>query len=338
MVLINTLPAILDHLAEALSPEHPRRVATQNSTIATEHGGERVRLTRFRLEDLINEYRLLRQVLHQVLEEGGVLDVYERNTLNSSLDQVLMEACTGYALVQSSLRNELFSILAHDLRNPLSVADATARLILLQPSADEVSRWATRVLDSIGRADRMLQDLLDVMRLQSGARLELELEECDLAKVVRETLERFDLESADRLVLEAPEPVWGHFGPDALRRAVENLVVNAIKYGSSQQPITVTVRGEHERALILVHNHGSHIPPESQETLFRAFHRGTKEETGPRKGWGLGLTQARAVAEAHGGSIFVDSLPGAGTTFAIDIPADARPFQRALIAHRGDVA
>ena len=79
-ILINTLPAVLDQLAEALSPEHPRRTALQGSTVGLEHGGERVRLTHFRLEDLIAEYKILRQVLgfsdHQIAEihDSGALD------------------------------------------------------------------------------------------------------------------------------------------------------------------------------------------------------------------------------------------------------------------------
>ena len=89
LILINTLPAVLDQLAQALSPEHPRRTATEGSTAGQEHGGERVRLTHFRLEDLIAEYKILRQVLVEVLEEDSELSADERNTLNASLDQMM---------------------------------------------------------------------------------------------------------------------------------------------------------------------------------------------------------------------------------------------------------
>ena len=334
-ILINTLPAILDQLAEALSPDHPRRTATQGSTLAAEHGGERARLTHFRLDDIVAEYRLLRQVLFDVLEEEGPLRVEDRDTLNTSLDVAIMQACAGYAVVQSSLRDQLFAIMAHDLRNPLGVAQTAADLILLRPTAEDVPRWAARIADSIGRVDGMVQDLLDVMRVQSGARLQLELEECDLVDVVRKTVEHLRVEIGDRLVLEAPEPVRGHFACDSVRRTVENLASNAVKYGSPHDPITVTVRGSHGRAIIKVHNHGSYIPPEKRENLFRAFHRAAEAEAGGNRGWGLGLTQARAVAESHGGSIGVDSLPGAGTAFTIDIPIDARPYQQTPVTPVG---
>src|SRR4051794_19650912 len=150
LILVNTLPAVLDQLAEALSPEHPRKTATDGSTVGQEHGGERVRLTQFRLEDLISEYTILRQVLAAVLEENGALSSADRNTLNASLDQMLMEACTGYALVQSSFRDQFFATVAHDLRNPLGAARAGAALIARDPHADGVAGWAARIMDNIG--------------------------------------------------------------------------------------------------------------------------------------------------------------------------------------------
>ena len=325
--LINTLPAVLDQLAQALSPEHPRRTATEGSTAGQEHGGERVRLTHFRLEDLIAEYKILRQVLVEVLEEDSALSADERNTLNASLDQMIMEACTGYALVQSSFRDEFFATVAHDLRNPLGAAHTSAALIARDPHAAGVAGWAARIIDNIGRADRMVRDLLDAMRVQTGARLTLEITPCDLVEVVRRSLDHFHAEAGDRLVLVAPHPVRGHVAPDALGRAVENLTSNALKYGARERPITVTVGETHGRGFVTVHNHGPVIPAEQRETLFRAFQRLSGAETSGKSGWGLGLAQVRAVAEAHGGSIDVDSVPDRGTTFTIDIPLDARPFQ-----------
>ncbi|HEX6275537.1 MAG TPA: HAMP domain-containing sensor histidine kinase [Polyangiaceae bacterium] len=327
LILIDTLPAVLDQLVEAFSPHHARQTATQGSTVATEHGGERVRLTQFRLEDIITEYKLLRQVLFEVLEEGGPLTPDDRNTLNASLDQALSEACAGYALVQSRLRDQLFAIIAHDLRNPLSVVQATATLIQRQPRATAVPRWAARICDNVGRADRMVQDLLDAMRVQTGARLKLHIEENDFVEVVRDTLDQLRVQYGDRFVFEPPEPIRGHFAPDALRRALVNLLTNAVKYGAPSRPITVTLQQQYERALLTVHNHGAHIPAATHESLFRAFQRSETSEASGQRGWGLGLAQARAVTEAHGGSIGVDSAPDTGTTFTIDIPLDARPFQ-----------
>jgi signal transduction histidine kinase len=326
-ILIDTLPAVLHQLAQALAPDHPRRTATDGSTVAQEHGGERVRLTRFGLEDLINEYKVLRRVLCDVLEQGSELSPEERHILHSSIDQMIIEGCTAYVLVQSTFRDRLFATIAHDLRNPLNAAQGAAAAIASRPEAKEVTAWAGRIIDNIGRADAMVQEVLNVMRVQAGVRLQLDIRPTDLVDVARRTLARIHIDDAARLVLQAPKPVHGHFAPDVLERAVGNLVDNAVKYGAPSRPITITVQETHGRAILTVHNHGAHIPAEHQETLFRAFQRLTNAETSGTRGWGLGLAQVRAAAESHGGSITVDSLPEGGTTFTIDIPSDARPYQ-----------
>jgi signal transduction histidine kinase len=322
-IIIDTFPAVLRQIAEALSPKHPRRIATEGSTVAEEHGGERVRMTQFRLEDVIHEYALLREVLVEVLEEHEPLTAAERGSLHASIDEATRKACAAYALVQAGFREQFVAVLAHDLRGPLSAAKASASLILRKPSEEDVPRWSAHIVESVDRADRMVQDLLDAMRAQAGASLELHFSEGDMVEVVREAVDHLRTIYGDRFVLVAPAPVRGHFGVDPMRRAVENLAINAVKYGAAGRPITITVKGLQGRVFILVHNEGAHIPAEQQETLFRAFQRLAGEGSSQR-GWGLGLAQVRAAAEAHGGSIAVDSLPELGTTFTIDVPLDGR--------------
>lgn len=140
----------------------------------------------------------------------------------------------------------------------------------------------------------------------------------------RRTVDQLQTQHGQRFVLAGPESLRGYFAADALRRAIENLATNAVKYGAASRPITIALRELHGWALMTVNNEGSYIPVEEQETLFRAFHRLRSAEEGAKRGWGLGLAQVRGVAEAHGGSITIDSLPGRGTTFIIDVPLDAR--------------
>jgi signal transduction histidine kinase len=197
------------------------------------------------------------------------------------------------------------------------------------PASEHVPRWAARADAGIDRVDRMVRDLLDAMRAQAGGRLKLDLEACDLVEIARESVEALRTEHGERFSLVASEPVRGWFAREHMRRAIDNLAANAVKYGDASRVVTVDVRPSHGRAIVTVHNHGSYIPPEERETLFRAFHRLRGAGEDRKRGWGLGLAQVRAVAEAHGGSIGVDSLPDAGTTFVLDVPADARPYQAA---------
>jgi signal transduction histidine kinase len=327
-ILINTMPRFLRYLAEALSAEHPRQNATEGTTLAQEHGGERVRITGYGLGDLIREYQLLRDVLLEELDAPEPLTEAERATLLKSIDQAVCESCTAYALVAEGLREKFMLTLAHDLRGPLTAARAGAQMILRKPDSREVPRWAARVVEGVDRVDAMVRDLLDVARVGSGRRLQLELAPCELVALARGVVENMELTHGQRFVLVAKESaVHGHWSSEALRRALENLMTNAVKYGSTLEPITVTVGTAHDRAQLSVHNHGPHIPAEEQETLFQAFHRRHDAQKSGKGGWGLGLALGRAVAEAHGGSIEVSSLPERGTTFTIDIPQDARPFQ-----------
>lgn len=328
-VLINTLPALLENLVEALSPDHPRKSATEGSTVPREHGGERVRVTRFALADVIREYQLLRDVLLEVLDAGASLTPAERRIITVSIDTAVRESCTAYALVSERLREQIIMTLAHDLRGPLGAAKAGASLILRRPEDASVRRWAARVDENIGRMDKMLRTLLDVSRAGHGSRLLLDLGPCELVEVVRGVVETLELSHGDRFTLSAPEAIHGHWSAEALGRAVENLLANALKYGARNRPVTISVRRMHDRAIVTVHNDGSHIPVGERETLFEPFRRSPEAEGSGVRGWGLGLALVRAVAEGHGGSVAVDSLPETGTSFTIDIPVDARPFQGA---------
>lgn len=107
-----------------------------------------------------------------------------------------------------------------------------------------------------------------------------------------------------------------------MRRAVENLITNAVKYGDGKG-IHITVDEAHERMLLSVHNTGNPISMEHRGRIFEYLRR---EGSGIQQGWGIGLPFVQSVAESHGGSVAVDSSAETGTTFLIDVPVDCRPF------------
>ena len=330
-VLINTMPRFLRYVAEALSPQHPRALATDGSSIAQEHGGERVRLTGYRLGDLIREYQLLRDVLLEELGTPEPLTAREVDVIIGSIDRAVQESCASYALVAESLREKFMLTLAHDLRGPLTAARAAAQMILRRPDSSEVPRWASRAIEGVDRVDAMVRDLLDVGRVGAGRRLALELAPCELGAIARDVVEQLELTHGQRFLVTALGPVQGHWSAEALRRCIENLVANALKYGGSRL-ITLRAGVVQGRAQLSVHNEDSFIPAEERESLFQVFRRSHEAEAGPQRGWGLGLPLVRAVAEAHGGSVEVQSDRQTGTTFTVDIPLDARPFQEAPLS------
>lgn len=225
------------------------------------------------------------------------------------------------------LRNQFVSVLAHDLRGPLSAARTAATLLAAQPDAPGpgIGKRVKVVVRNLDRADHMVTDLLDADRIHSGRSLALTLGECDLRELCRELVDELAPELPGRIVLHADEGARGIWGAPELRRALWNLMSNALKYGAKDAPVAVAVKKRWDGVEVSVHNEGAPIPAEAREALFEPFTRAAGEHCA--HGWGLGLWLVRACAEAHGGSVHVDSAPGRGTTFMLRLPADARPTQ-----------
>jgi signal transduction histidine kinase len=118
--------------------------------------------------------------------------------------------------------------------------------------------------------------------------------------------------------------VHGWWDPDRLKQALNNLLENAVKYGREETPITCRLSTTKGRVFISVHNQGDPIPPETIPVLFQPFRRSLAAEKSQKGGWGLGLVMVQTVAEAHGGSVGVESSETEGTIFTLDILCDAR--------------
>lgn len=328
-ILINTFPRLYDNIAEAISPGYPRDNAVTSNTVASEHGGERARLTDYSHQAVIAEYQLLRWTILDVLNQQGVpLDGREFHDINASIDACIQESVNAFALAQSALRERFIITVTHDLRNPLQVISSAAELLLHSQDPARIGVLAKRIVDNSQRMDRMIQDLLDAAVFQSGERLRLHLDRCDILAVVREVCDPLVEVYGPRFEITGG-PVEGWWERDAMRRVVENLVGNALKYGRPDTPIRITIDSQHERMLLTVHNEGEPIPAEQLETVFQVFRRAEAAKDGEKRGWGIGLPYVRSVAESHGGSVQLDSGVGRGTTLAIDIPIDARPYQNA---------
>ena len=141
--------------------------------------------------------------------------------------------------LEKSLREMFVATLAHDLRGPLSAARLAADLLIDQPaSLDERRELAVRIVRGIDRVERMIRDLLDANRVRAGERLPLRLDECDLVGVANRVAAEARALHGDRFVVHAGEPVIrGVWSEDELRRALWNLVTNAVKYGAATPPI-----------------------------------------------------------------------------------------------------
>lgn len=328
-ILINTFPSFYRNIAEAITRSNPRVTGDEGNTVATEHGGERARLTNYNVYSVISEYQILRWTILDVLKANDVhLDDEEIFVIHVSIDGSIREAVNAFALAQAMLRERFVAALTHDLRNPLSNAHMAAHLIERSSDLGKIKELANQITANLMRMDRMIQDLLDSARFQSGERLQLHLEEFDMQEVAREVCEQFTTLHGARFQLIS-HSVRGWWDQEAIKRAMENLIGNALKYGAPATPVRIKIDVQNERMLLSVHNEGEPIPQEQIESIFQVFRRAGTAKKVNKEGWGIGLPYVRSVAESHGGSIAVDSAKYRGTTFVVDVPVDARPYQDA---------
>lgn len=328
-ILIDTLPTLYDNIAESLTPGYPRENAVAATTIAAEHGGERARLTNYDLQAVIREYQLLKSTLLDVLKQNGIqLRDDELRIIDTSFDAAIREAVTAFALALTALHEKFVASLAHDLRNPLATANMAADLIAHKTRSFRIRDLAGRIIKNHNRMDQMIQGLLDTIVFQSDKKLRLDLSNFDMLDVVKEVCEQFISVYQSRFEI-AGGSVKGWWSRDPMKRALENLVGNAVKYGAPGKQIRIKIDEAHGRLLLSVHNEGNPIPPEELEDIFQIFQRAIAAKESKKQGWGIGLPYVREVTESHGGSIGVDSAAERGTTFLIDIPVDARPYQNA---------
>ena len=218
--------------------------------------------------------------------------------------------------------DELVTILAHDLQNLLTPLRAHLDYIarhVQRGNAQEALRSQAAAASTVARLSSLIDDLLDAARLEQGL-FALATQPLDLAELARDT-------AAAAGGATVPVEVWASgelvimADPDRLRQALENLVGNAVKHSPAGQPVTVELATEERAgrrwAELTVADRGRGIPPELLPRLFERFAAGPGSA-----GLGLGLYLARGIAAAHGGTLTVETAPGAGARFTLALPTD----------------
>ena len=330
-ILLNTLPAFFDNMAESIAPEFMRINAGPAAAMAIEHGSQRARLTNYDPRKIILDFQLLRAALLDVMKRNGVaLNQDELQIIESYIEDAIRESVTGYVVAVSAMREQVIAAILHDFRGPLAVVSASAQLIGHKAESPETKARAGTILKNTGRMDEMIHALLDVMAVQGGARLALKLFNFDLLELVKFVVAQAEIAHGPRFNITGAsvEVFWSH---EEVLRTLENLICNAVKYGAPNTRISIKLGHIGERLLLSVHNEGNPIPPDECESIFEIFQRARAARQSNKEGWGIGLPFVRSVAKSHGGSCLVDSSLERGTTFFVDMPIDARPFQDAQI-------
>jgi signal transduction histidine kinase len=241
---------------------------------------------------------------------------------------IAIENARAYRSAQAAIRarDEFLAVAGHELRTPLAALmlqiESIRLAVVTGDVACEPDRFATRLDKTFGHAlrlARLVDGLLDVSRFAEG-RIELLIEEVDVATLVRDTCDRFT-EDASRagceLTIVAPLPCPGRYDSQRLEQVLSNLLSNAMKYGESR-PITVRCEQRDQHVVVSCEDRGIGIAAEDRERVFRRFERAVSERS--YAGLGLGLWISRELVAAHGGTITLESEVGRGSTFAVKLP------------------
>jgi signal transduction histidine kinase len=226
--------------------------------------------------------------------------------------------------LESEVKDVFLAAVVHELQTPLAAAKAQAQLALHQLSqrrGETGTAEALRVISrQIDRLTRLVGDLLDANRLESGA-LQLNMTRFDLAELLQEVRTR--MEPADdrhsiRVAAKASLLLEGD--RDRLEQVLVNLVSNAFRYSPEGGPVEIKARQAGDAIEISVTDRGLGVPKEHQPAIFERFGRPHGPAFG---GLGLGLAISKGIVEQHGGTIWVESAgtPGAGSTFHVRLPA-----------------
>ena len=325
LVLQDSLPLYLNQLVDELSnriDRTPARITAdevESTRIGKLHGHERAGYADYSMTQLIFEYHLLRQVIFQVLEEEAPLGVRDRDIIIGSIEQAVNDAATQFSETLRDIQELFMVTLTHDLRNPINVVKMGTQLTLRRlERGDSHMDVAARMLSAINRLDSMIQNLLDASRLRAGQSLKIEFEECDFVMLVQEVVEDLSFAYGERFVVVSDSDITSYCSRKEIRRVIENIAINAVKYGAPSTPITLTLQQTETQISLTIHNEGNPIALDAQSILFQQFRRTISAEE--QTGWGLGLFLAKNITEAHQGTLAVESAEGKGTSFIINLP------------------
>jgi signal transduction histidine kinase len=226
-----------------------------------------------------------------------------------------------------SLRDEFLSIASHELKTPLTTLKLHTQITkrnLQKDGAPLLTKEALlRFLSGsdaqIERLTRLIEDMLDVVRIESG-KLSLSFESVDLAVLLRNVCEQFSpqLEAAGcKVSVESSGELIGEWDPYRIEQVLVNLLSNAMKYGEGK-PIQIFLQSDITKARMIVRDQGAGIDPKDHGRVFERFERAVSVKG--KAGLGLGLFIARKIVNAHEGQIFLESAINKGSSFTVELP------------------
>ncbi len=335
--LRNDVPDLLEEMITILDEDTPKEYLHES----VDHGRLRAAMQGYTLSHVVKEYRLLLQVVFASIDQVCPIEPSDRNKIITTVISAIEHAAQAFfemrqekeikakeqaeAAVkeleeEGQLRDDFIGTVTHDLRNPLANTLMLLELLKSNLSSEPAYlKHLNAIQMSIKQADTLIRNLLDVNLIKSGGKLPIHRQPCDLIEEVKASVEEFTAQYAGEINTQCDQPsVSGKYDCKALRRALDNLIQNAIKYGDQKSAITLRCRHLDDYIELSVHNRGNPIPIDQQAKIFTRYYQA--EDNMHKKGWGIGLSLVKGIAEAHGGKVDLVSSKAEGTSFSIKIP------------------
>ena len=225
--------------------------------------------------------------------------------------------------LNESLKTEFVATVSHELRSPLTIVHGYAKILRLTGNLNEQQDATMRkIIDGIEEMKHLVQNLLDISRLEDETTLEFEqINAVHLAKEVMKSLEAQSRQKNIQVKFSSSDsPIYIQANSTYLRQALKNLLDNAIKFTNLGGKVSVNVRTQDQHVIYSVQDNGIGVAPLDQHRLFDKFQRINPPSGIDSEGSGLGLAIVSSVAERHRGKVWVESRLGEGSTFYLKIP------------------
>lgn len=285
---------------------------------------------------LLDAYRRGRAAGGPVSEEVPLPDArtFEFNmTPQAKVGQIIVMHDITPFKEMDRLKSELIAIVSHDLKQPLSVMNGYTELLLMHRQLDDTGiGFIDMVRKSIVNMRQLIDDLLDLAKIESGVRLELEpvavqglIHEC--LEALRPTIDSKSMTATADAPADLP-PVAAD--RERLKQILQNLIGNAVKYTPPEGQVRVTAARAGDSVRIVIQDNGLGISAEDQAHIFERFYRVRRPETDSIEGTGLGLAIVKSLVKAHNGQITLESKLGQGSSFTLSLPAQQTEPQPAV--------
>lgn len=344
----NKLQAILNSVAEGvIAIDCDERVVHINTeaarilgcTIASSLGKPMWEITRLREvcialtetlktgADIKDEVKIVGQPVDSIIE-FHTTTLRDADNQPSGATAVLYDATQIRSL--STVRRDFVTNVSHELKTPLTAIRGLAETIIDDSGMDgeQRGRFLRKILKQTDQLSKLVSDLLDLSKIETGAQNAVG-EPLNVCEAVHKSVEDFRPEAQARgleLIEEMSEsPAVVRIERQDFDRMIGNLIDNAIKYTPSEGKVWVRIRIEGRNVVVEIQDTGVGIEPMEHNRVFERFYRVDKARSRELGGTGLGLSIAKNVAEAYGGKIMLDSLPGRGSTFMIFLPVYVEP-------------